>query len=215
MALTAELSKMLDLFHQTAPKDAVTTIDNMRTEFRETYDPTKAIQPGSHFPAFTLPSATGTSISSTDLLAKGPLLIAFYRGSWCPYCNLELRALQKHLPDFEARGVQFVAISGEVPDQSLNTAEKNDLKFPVLSDVDLKLARQLGIVVKQPDDMRPVFEKFDIDLEKHNGSDTMDVPVPATFLVDQQGVLRKSFVDADYTTRLEPATALKWIDELK
>ncbi len=93
-----------------------------------------------------------------ELLAKGPLLISFYRGGWCPYCNLALKALQDSLSAIKARGVTLVAISPELPNQSLTMQEKNELQFPVLSDVGNNLARKLGIVFQQPDTLRPILE---------------------------------------------------------
>lgn len=126
-------------------------ITNAVDNFKNTYDPTKAIQPLDAFPAFQLTDATGNKVTLQDLLAKGSILISFYRGEWCPFCNLELRALQKHLDEFRERGVTLVAVSPELPDQSLSTSEKLELKFPVLSDVDNRLAKQLGLLFAQPE----------------------------------------------------------------
>jgi peroxiredoxin len=107
-----------------------------------------------------------------------------------------------------------VAISPELPDTSLSTVEKNGLKFEVLSDIGQKFARQLGIVWKMPDNLRPAFVKFGHDLVKRNGDDTFEVPIPATLLVDGNGVVRNAFIEPDYTKRVEPATILEWIDAL-
>ena len=141
-------------------------------------------------------------------------MISFYRGEWCPFCSLELRALQKHLSDFQSKGVTLVAITPELPDTSLTTTEKHDLKFPVLSDEGAKYARKLGIVFEQPESMRKVFEPAKIDWNARYGSDSLIVPVPATLLVDRNGKVRNIFVDANYHERLEPETALQWIDRL-
>jgi peroxiredoxin len=94
---------------------------------------------------FELPDARGKTVRLSDRLADGPVVISFYRGGWCPYCNLELHALQEHLPQFEQLGASLVAISPQVPDESLNTAEKNELTFSVLSDVGNAVARQYGL----------------------------------------------------------------------
>jgi peroxiredoxin len=123
--------------------------------------------------------------------------------------------MQKHIDEFKAKGVSLVAISPELPNQSLTTTEKNNLKVPVLSDIGNKYARQLGIVFSQPDTLRPVFEKFGHNLPKRNGDDSMEVPVPATILVDKKGIVRNTFIDPDYTKRVEPSTVLEWIDGLK
>ena len=122
--------------------------------------------------------------------------------------------LQKHLPAFVAKGVTLVAITPELPDRTLSTTEKIELKFPVLSDVGNTFARKLGIVWKQPDTLKPVFKQFGHDLNKFNGDDSFEVPYPATILVDGKGVVRNLYVEPDYTKRLEPEVALGWVDEL-
>ncbi|KAL9121401.1 MAG: hypothetical protein Q9187_002040 [Circinaria calcarea] len=158
---------------------------------------------------FRLTNAVGQEVESADLLAQGPLLVTFYRGEWCPYCNLALAAMQKHVDEFTAKGVTLVAISPELPDQALTTTQKHDLKFPVLSNVGNRFAKQLGIVFPQPEAMRPVFEIFGHDLKACNGDDSLEVPVPATFLMDQKGVVRNAYIEADYSQRLEPSTAME------
>lgn len=212
--LNAELSSVYNNFHSTAPPELSSTIKSATQEHKKSFDPSKAIQVGDKLPAFHLKDATGKEVSSDELLAHGPLLISFYRGEWCPFCNLELRALQKHLPEFKAKGVTLVAISPELPDQSLTTVEKNNLEFTVLSDVGNKLAKKLGILFSQPDSMRTVFQMAQVDWKSRYGDDSLEVPVPATILVDGTGAVRNTFIDANYHERLEPETALGWIDAL-
>ncbi|TVY32232.1 putative peroxiredoxin [Lachnellula occidentalis] len=199
---------------QKRPVENSAPILKAKSDFIATFDPSKAIQPGSKLPHFTLPSASGTSVSSSSLLAKGPILMTFYRGSWCPYCNLTLRSLQAHLPALRAKSCTLVAISPELPDTSLSTVEKNELQFPVLSDVGNELARKLGMVFEQPEELRAVFDRFGHDLRGRNGDDSMVVPVPAVVLVGGDGVVRNVHVDADYTKRLEPDVAVAWLDAL-
>lgn len=214
MSLSKELSSFYDEFSKSAPKEAVSVIDDTISHFKKTYDPAKAIQPGNVFPEFELSDANGQKVSSKDILRKGAFLVSFYRGEWCPCCNIELRALQAHLEDFREKGVTLVAVSPELPDQSLSTSEKLSLKFPVLSDVDSKLARQLGISVIQPAAMQSVFDTFGVDWKKRNGTGALEVPVPATFLVDSKGIVRNTFVNPKYQYRLDPETALGWVDRL-
>ena len=215
MSLNSELSATFEGFHKKAPPAAVEAITTASANFHASFKPASTIQVGDRFPEFRLSNALGQEVSSADLLAQGPLLISFYRGEWCPFCNLELRALQKNLDKFKAKGVTLVAISPELPNQSLSTTEKHSLKFPVLSDVGNKLARQLGIIFAQPDSLRPIFKAFGNDLKTRNGDDSFEVPVPATLLVDRKGIVRNTFIDTDYTKRLEPSTALEWIDALQ
>lgn len=214
MALAPQLSATKTHFETVAPANVVNTIQSTTAEFKASYDTSSAIKPGSILPPFTLPNTFGEHIFSTDLLAQGPILITFYRGGWCPFCNLALHSLQLHLPKFREKGVTLVAISPELPDSSITTAEKQGLQFPVLSDVGNKYAAELGILYAMPDSLRPVFEGFGHSLKARNGDDSFVVPVPATMLVTGDGIVRNVFVEADYTKRLEPATALEWVDGL-
>ena len=146
MALAADLTAAYDNFQRTAPPKIFEAVDSSNRSFIASFDPKKTIQTGQQLPKFQLSSATGKEISSDNLLARGPLLVSFYRGGWCPFCNIELRALQKHLPKIHAAGVELVAISPELPDQSLSRTQKMGLEFLVLSDVGNKLAREMGLV---------------------------------------------------------------------
>ncbi len=124
---------------------------------------------GDNFPNFILSNQTGDEVQLSDLLTKGPVIITFYRGGWCPYCNFELRAYQKVFHDISASGGSLVAISPELPDASLTTIEKNELKFTVLSDPGAKFAKSLGIVFTLPDSLKPIYAEFGIDVEHHTG----------------------------------------------
>lgn len=214
-SLANELGTFYNQFHSDLPPEASSIIKSATSDAKQTFDPSTAIQIGARFPDFVLPDATGQEVSSADLLRHGPMLVSFYRGEWCPFCNIELRALQKYLPQFKAKGVTLVTISPELPDQTLSVTEKHSLEFPVLSDVGNKLARQLGIVVRQADGMRTIFEMSSIDWQARYGDDSLEVPVPATMLVDEEGVVRNTFLDANFHRRLEPETALQWIDDLQ
>jgi peroxiredoxin len=215
MSLNEECQAVYNSFQQnTAPEyvEIGPTIRSVTADHKAAFDTNLIIKPGTKLPEFTLPDATGISVSSSELLEAGPLLINFYRGSWCPYCNLELRALQKLLPEFKKRNVTLVAISAELPDTSLDTKSKLELEFPVLSDTGNVYARKLGIVWKQPDVMKDILAYT--EWKKRYGNEEMEIPVPGTFLVDREGVVRNVFVEANWHERLEPETALRWIDAL-
>ncbi|KAE8446610.1 hypothetical protein EG329_011803 [Mollisiaceae sp. DMI_Dod_QoI] len=214
MSLAADLNSFYNNFHDNGPRELTEPIKKVTSDFIASFDLNATIKVGDKLPSFRLSDALGKEVDSADLLANGPILITFYRGNWCPYCNIALRALQKHLDDFKAKGVTLVAITCELPDTALSTTEKNELKFTVLSDVGNHFAKQLGITFAQPDEMRQVFNITGADLKTANGDDSLVVPVPATLLVDKSGVVRNTFIDPDYTHRLEPTTALEWIDAL-
>ncbi|NER84847.1 MAG: AhpC/TSA family protein, partial [Leptolyngbya sp. SIO1D8] len=128
----------------------------------------QALTVGDVIPQIELPNAVGDLISVPLLLGQGPVVISFYRGGWCPYCNLELRALQQVLPEIQGLGAQLVAISPETPDSSLSTQEKNGLSFQVLSDVGNQIAQAFGLVFTLPETLRPIYQGFGIDIPAHN-----------------------------------------------
>lgn len=159
-------------------------------------------------PDFELPDATGTKVSLSSLLAEGPVVLAFYRGGWCPYCSLELRALQAELPGITAAGARLVAVSPQTPDASLSTAEKLALAFPVLSDAGNAVAETFGLVFTLPEALRQVYIGFGLDLPAANGDDTFRLPIPATYVIRADGTVAWRFADPDYTKRAEPADVL-------
>ncbi|GCE07791.1 peroxiredoxin-like family protein [Dictyobacter aurantiacus] len=167
-----------------------------------------AKQRGEAAPNFALPNARGTILKLSDLLSRGPVVLTFYRGAWCPYCNLTLRAYQKHLPEIQQRGATLVAISPQTPDHSLATAEKWQLEFEVLSDESNQVARAYGLVFRMSEELRTLYQRFDNDLEAYNGDSSWELPMPGTFVIAQDGTIQLAFVDADYTHRLEPAEIL-------
>lgn len=142
-------------------------------------------------------------------------MLTFYRGSWCPYCNLALRSLQQHHGEFTDRGAHLVAVSPQVPDASLSLAEKHALDFTVLSDVGSETAKAYGLAFELPDDLAAAYDTLGIPLDRVNGGHPRTLPVPATYVIDQGGVIRWAFVDADYTKRAEPADILTALDALR
>ncbi|RJE70959.1 peroxiredoxin-like family protein [Reichenbachiella sp. MSK19-1] len=164
-----------------------------------------AIQVGQKAPAFELPNAEGKLESLESLLAKGPLVLTFYRGSWCPYCNLQLRALQARLDEIHALGATLVAISPQVPDGSMSKNEITEMDFTVLSDQDAKTASQYGIAWEVPAFLKEHMRvDRNLDLETINNGNSSILPIPATFIIGQDGVVLWNYVNVDYRTRSEP-----------
>lgn len=165
-----------------------------------------ALKVGQSAPDFTLPDAFGNQVSLGNLLTRGPVVISFYRGEWCPFCNLELRGLQEALPQMKALGATLIAVSPEKPDNGIIATEKNKLTFPVLSDFNNTVARRFGIVFRVGEELQ-AFSKnvFKNDLALRNGEDSYELPVPATYVIDAKGIIRFAHVDVDYMTgRAEP-----------
>ncbi|MEV6913142.1 peroxiredoxin-like family protein [Amycolatopsis sp. NPDC051071] len=167
-----------------------------------------AAKPGTVMPDFTLPDATGTRVS----VAEGPAVVVFYRGAWCPYCNLALRTYQREiLPELEKLGVKLIAISPQLPDDSLST---KDLEFTVLSDVGNELGRALGITFRLAPETKPAFDTLIGDVEKINGEADWELPYPTVLVVDRDRVIRYIDVHPDYTTRTDPADVLAAVKTL-
>jgi peroxiredoxin len=170
----------------------------------------RALKVGELAPEFTLPDAYGNRVSLKTLLAKGPVVISFYRGEWCPFCNIELRGLQEALPKMQELGATLVAVSPEKPDHGIVATQKHSLSFPVLSDLGNGVAKQFGIVFQIGEELKEFSKNvFKNDIALRNGEESYELPVPATFIIDATGVIRFAHVDADYMTgRAEPEAVI-------
>ena len=143
------------------------------------------------------------------------MVLNFYRGGWCPFCNLELQTLQARLPEIKALGATLVGISPETPDNSLTAIEKHQLEFEVLSDVGNKTARKFGLLFTVYEEMRPLYLKWGLDVPASNGDDSWELPVPATYVIDRNAVVHAAHVDKDYTKRMEPDEVIAALQELQ
>lgn len=177
--------------------------------------PDPGLEVGSRAPDFTLPNAFGEDVSLADQLAKGPVILTFYRGAWCPYCNLELKALQESLPAFHEEGARLLAVSPQKPGESLEQVKEEGLPFEVLSDLDNQVMKDYNLFFRVPDGMVRVYkEKMGLDLADYNGDGRYVLPVPATFVIDREGVIRAAFARVDYKKRMEPGAILEALREL-
>jgi peroxiredoxin len=165
----------------------------------------RAVAKGEAAPDFTLPNARGAQVTLSKLLAKGPVVLSFYRGGWCPYCNLQLRAYQRALPEMRALGATLVAVSPEAPDKSLSTAEKNALEFEVLSDVKGEVGGAYRLFFDLSDELKALYSAGGNDLSKWNADGEWHLPMPATYVIGTDGRVALAFVDPEYRARLEPA----------
>jgi peroxiredoxin len=207
--LTQQLADYQADFKQRAPAERVAMMEAATAQLRSTGIATQALKVGAELPALTLSDATGQPVDLKALNASGPLVIVFYRGGWCPYCNLELREWQRLLPQLHELGATLVAISPQTPDNSLSTAEKNELAFPVLSDSRLAAARAFGIAFTLSPELVALYSQVGNDLPTLNGNGQWVLPIPATYLIDATGHVSMAHVEADYRERAEPLQVLK------
>ncbi|MEP5253849.1 MAG: peroxiredoxin-like family protein [Winogradskyella arenosi] len=163
-----------------------------------------AKQVGDQAPDFTLNNALGEPVSLTDYLKKGPVVLTWYRGGWCPYCNLTLQQLQKELPNFKAKGAQLLALTPELPDASVSTAEKNDLQFEVLSDIGNQVAKNYGIVFELTEAVAKIYNAS-FGLNEHNGDTSNALPLAATYIINEEGKIDYAYLNTDYRNRAEPS----------
>ena len=216
MSLKDELNTLRAASAEKFPPETLAVMLGATKELIATGIAEQSASEGSAAPDFSLPNAHGEPVASEALWGDGPVVVSFYRGGWCPYCNIELKALQDRLPEIEALGARLVAITPETPDNALSTQEKNEIGFDVLSDDGNRVASAFGLTFRLPDAVNDIYKGFGIDLEASNGEGSQTLPVPATFVIGKGGTVLKAFVDADYTTRLEPEeiiAALKEADD--
>ena len=168
-----------------------------------------ALKTGDTIPTISLSNHLGETIDVKDILLKNRLVLTFYRGGWCPYCNLELKALQSVLPEMEAKGAKLIAISPELPDNSMTTVEKNQLSFQVLSDINNKVAEAFNLVFTLPPDLQELYRGFNIDLDTNQGNTQQQLPIAATYIIEQDGSISYDYLAEDYKLRADPQDILK------
>lgn len=213
------LQEKLDAFKKDfetniAPRQAVEAFHRSNQELIDAGYAERALKAGDLAPGFTLQDSEGSPVYSRALLAKGPLVVTFYRGAWCPYCNLELQALEEALPDIESRGASLVAISQQGPANSRKSKRENNLTFPILMDRGGSVANRFGVRWNLPNYLVEVFKGFKVDLPSLHGVDEWTLPMPARYVIGQDGTIVYSEVNPDYTRRPEPSDLLPVLDRL-
>ncbi|WP_139994034.1 peroxiredoxin-like family protein [Paenibacillus paridis] len=165
-------------------------------------------QEGQRAKDFILKNALGKTISLYEELSKGPVVLTFYRGGWCPFCNSQLKAYQKLLPDIQALGGQLIAISPQSPDNTLSQQEKEELTFQVLSDAHGLVAAFYNILYEVPDYIKNIMKQIGMDLAEYNATNRWILPIPSTFMIDESGIIRSAYVNPDFMQRLDPDNIL-------
>lgn len=213
--LAQQTQQTLDAFISDLPDDQQKTVAAAFQELLASNVASAARSVGDRAPHFNLPNVRGGTLAIEEALSEGPVVLSFYRGSWCPFCNLELNALQRRLPEIRERGARLIGISPERPDSSLSHAEKLSLEFDVLSDLGNRIAGDYGLIMTVPETLRPLYLQWGIDLPAANGDESHQLPVPATYVIDSSGVIRAAYVEKDYTKRMEPEDIVLALKALK
>jgi peroxiredoxin len=186
------------------PHSVIATMHRATAELKASGQAERALKVGDRAPAFALKDANGALADSAALLARGPLIVSFYRGVWCPYCNMELQALQAALPEIRRLGARLVAISPQSGANSRKSARDNKLEFPILSDPGNTVAASFGLRFALPDYLAALYKDLKNDLPGFNGDDSWTLPMPGRFVIGANGILRYAEVNPDYTIRPQP-----------
>ena len=196
------------------PPSVIETMHRATAELIASGAARRALKVGDKAPAFTLKDPEGNDVSSTALLTQGPLVVSFYRGVWCPYCNMELQALQAALPAFERRGARLVAISPQTAPNSRKSVRQNGLAFPILSDPNNGVAAGFGLRFALPDYLVELYQNLKNDLPNFNGDPSWTLPMPARYVIAPDGTIIYAEVNPDYTRRPDPEDMLPALDRL-
>jgi len=213
-SLKSELEAYKQRFLGKADQHVIDTYEDGVTEVAESGLLDKAIKVGDKAPNFELKNTTGATVKLSDYTDQGLVVLTWYRGGWCPYCNLTLKALQNLLPEFKANGANLLALTPELPDNSLSTTEKNNLQFEVLTDLNLEVARNYNLVFKLGQPVSDIYKNH-FDLVEYNGNDSDELPLAATYVINQEGIVQYAFFSADYRERAEPVEVLEAVKKLK
>jgi len=209
MSLKEQLAEYRAGWYQRVPAERQAIMQRHIDQLRSGAIARTMLKVGDHAPAIVLENAKGATLDIGTLLEKGPVIVTFYRGGWCPYCNLELKAYQEILPQIVAAGASLVAISPEKPDDTVSTAEKNALTFEVLSDVGQKVGRAFGLVYEFTEELKHAYHGFNLDIPARNDTpNEWALPVSATYVIDSDGSIVYAYTDVDYRDRADPRDVL-------
>lgn len=206
-----EFDEYIKKFKASKPEEIQQKMQDAITEL-EASDEGNGLKKGAKAPNFTLPDATGKSVELYDQLKQGPVILTFYRGNWCPYCNMELRAYQQIIGEIHGAGAELLAISPQTPDHSMSVQEKHALEYKVLSDVGNKVASKFNLVYQLPEYLIEIYKDNKLDVDQYNGDADWTLPVSATYIITGDGTVAYEYTKADYKDRVEPS---KVLEELK
>ena len=215
MTLQAKLDAFKVQFESQVPQAAVAAMHRATDELIATGQTERAIKVGDVAPSFSLPDAVGNTVTLSDLLAQGPVVVTFYRGGWCPYCKLDLSALEEAADEIRAKGASLVVISPQTPVNSKKSTQELGLSFPILSDANGDISDAFGLRFRLQDYLIETYKSFGVQLPAINGDDSWTLPMPSRFVIAQDGTVAYAEVNPDYTQRPEPSEMYPVLDELQ
>ena len=212
--LQNDIDRYKEKFIKNVPDDIRQTMSDATQKLIDANLKEHALKKGDKIDSFTILNASNKVVNIDEALRKNKyIVLSFYRGAWCPYCNMEIQRLQKIVPELKILNAELFALSPQTPDNSLSQKEKENLKFEVLCDKNNALARKFGLVFTLDETLKPIYESFGIDILQSNKNGTFDLPLPATFVINQNHEVIYAFVDEDYTNRSEPEEIVRVIKE--
>ncbi len=209
MSLAQQLDELTTKLRSLVPAERLATLDRAAEELKKSGIVERALKVGEQAPLFELPDGDGMTWRSEELLRRGPLVIVFYRGRWCAYCNAQLAALQEVHQQIAAAGASLVAISPQTKKHSYMTRDMHKLRFPVLSDAGNQVARKFGLVYRVPAELQAMYETIYTKLPGYNGEQSWELPLAATYIVRTDGIISFVRTDADWKQRPEPEEVLQ------
>ncbi len=214
MSLQAKLDALKANFETKAPPEVLTVMHQSTAELIATGQAERALKAGDRAPVFNLADSEGKLVYSADLLRKGPLVVTFYRGVWCPFCNMDIQAIEAAASEIREQGAELVAISQQTAVFSRKSRRDNKLSFPILSDPSGEIAAAFGIRFVLPEDLREVYRMLKVDLTEFNGEPSWTLPMPGRYVIAQDGVIAYAEVNPDYTRRPDPSELLPTLKQL-
>jgi peroxiredoxin len=213
MSLAQQLEELTAKLRALVPAERLAAIDHAIEDLHAGNPATRALKTGDQAPGFELPDGDGMLWRSADLLRSGPLVVVFYRGRWCAYCNAQLVALQEIHSRIATAGASLVAISPQTQKHSYMTRDMHRLRFPVLSDTGNQVARQFGLVYRVPPELQAMYESIFTKLPGYNGDASWELPMAATYIIDPGGIISFAQIDEDWRQRAEPEAILSFLSK--
>ena len=209
MSLAQTLAELRDKFAKILPESATAIMEGHIESLRKNGALDQILKPGAKAPPFRLKNQHDEDISSVDLIKRGPLVVSFTRGSWCPFCSAEVRALNEVYDQLREAGIELVVLSPQSLDRTRKQATAGKLKFSLLADTDNEIAKAFGLVYTFPEDLKNVYRNVvKVDVQAVNEASSWQLPIPSRFVIDGNGIVRDVKADPDYRYRPEPSEVL-------